>query len=208
MRTVVLVNYGSGNLHSAHKALVRAAQNAAASVGISVSENPEEIAAADAIMLPGVGAFGACMTALNERDGLVDALKSAVRQQGTPFLGVCVGMQLLADHGDEHGGAEGLGWIPGRVRLLNVHGHKSPHMGWNTVRGSGHPLLPPDGDAYFVHSYCFDPVRADVIAAETDYGETFPAMVATDNIAGVQFHPEKSQTYGLALLTNFLNWRP
>lgn len=205
MQRVALIDYGSGNLHSAAKALARVAEGQAE---IEVTSRPEEIVLADRVVLPGVGAFGACMAALDARDGVVDALEEVVRQKGRPFLGICVGMQLLATRGLEHGPHEGLGWIPGTVRPLRAPGRKVPHMGWNDVVSGGWPVLPPDGDAYFVHSYCFEADDPHTVAARCEYGETFPAAILSGNVAGVQFHPEKSQAYGLGLLRNFLNWEP
>ncbi|MEM9421986.1 MAG: imidazole glycerol phosphate synthase subunit HisH [Pseudomonadota bacterium] len=208
MQTVVLVDYGSGNVHSARKALVRAAHEAGIAADIVLSGDPDRVAKADRVVLPGVGAFGACRAMLDGKAGLVDALTHSVLEEKQPFLGICVGMQLLADEGVEHGHAAGLGWIGGQIRPLSAPGLKIPHMGWNTVEGAGHPLLPPDGDAYFVHSYCFQPNKPDAVAAQSTYGETFCAMVAKGNVAGVQFHPEKSQAYGLQFLSNFLTWDP
>lgn len=208
MISVALIDYGSGNLHSAEKALARAASAGRAETRITVTADPAQIAASDRVVLPGVGAFGACMAALSARPGLVEALTTHALERQRPFLGICVGMQLLAAHGEEHGRHKGLGWIAGRVRPLVVGDLKIPHMGWNTVRGQGHDLLPPDGDAYFVHSYCFDADNPSDVAAHCEYAEPFPAMVALGNIVGVQFHPEKSQAYGLALLANFLTWEP
>ncbi len=206
MQYVALIDYGSGNLHSAQKALVRAATERGVDAAIHVTSDPKVIATADRIVLPGVGAFGACMAALNERPGLAEAIDRHIRDAQRPFLGICVGMQLLAERGVEYGEHKGLGFLPGTVRLLEAKGQKLPHIGWNTVEGAGHPLLPPDGDAYFVHSYCFDATQANDVAATATYGERFTAMVARDNVAGTQFHPEKSQAFGLALLGNFLEW--
>lgn len=208
MQTVALIDYGSGNLHSAHKALVRAAQDHDVSIEIVVTSSVQEIEQADRVLLPGVGAFGACMAALQARSGIAEALEQVVLQRQRPFLGVCVGMQLLASEGIEHGHTKGLGWIPGQVIPIEAKGLKIPHMGWNDVEGHGHPLLPPNGDAYFVHSYRFAPEDPSAVVATTHYGETFPAMVAHGNIAGVQFHPEKSQHFGLSLLARFLTWEP
>ncbi|RFB05183.1 imidazole glycerol phosphate synthase subunit HisH [Parvularcula marina] len=208
MQTVALIDYGSGNLHSAEKALSSVAEEGASAARICVTSSPKEILKADRIVLPGVGAFGACMAALSARDGVIDALREAVLDKGAPFLGICVGMQLLASRGFEHGEHQGLGWIAGSVRALKAEGLKIPHMGWNDVQAKEHALFPPDGDAYFVHSFCFDAEDPADIAATATYGETFPAAIIRKNIAGVQFHPEKSQTYGLSLLGNFLNWEP
>ncbi len=178
------------------------------------------MARADSIVLPGVGAFRACMEALTARDGLVEAMTEAVRTRGAPFLGVCVGMQLLADRGLEFGETAGLGWIGGEVRRLSPdNGHaparhhaKVPHMGWNNIEPqSDHPLMKgmvPGEHMYFTHSFAFYPSAAADTAASVDHGGRFAAMVARDNVAGVQFHPEKSQAAGLALIQRFLEWRP
>ncbi|MEM1381532.1 MAG: imidazole glycerol phosphate synthase subunit HisH [Pseudomonadota bacterium] len=206
MPTVCLIDYGAGNLHSAQRGLERAAPSA--DHRIVVSADPNVILHADRLVLPGVGAFASCAEGLRARLGLEDAIRDAVLEKGRPFLGICVGMQLLADRGLEHGVTEGLGFIPGEVRLLDTRGERIPHMGWNDVRTeTSHPLSPNDGDAYFVHSYCFDASGSDIVATTT-YGETFPATVARGNVAGAQFHPEKSGQYGQAFLTNFLEWRP
>jgi imidazole glycerol-phosphate synthase subunit HisH len=213
MARVVLIDYGSGNLRSAEKALVRAAEMTAAPCEVEVTADPEAVAGADRLMLPGVGAFSACMDALEARPGLVEAMTDAVQAKGRPFLGVCVGMQLLADRGLEFGTRTGLGWIRGEVRALQpAHaGLKLPHVGWNDVAPRAHPLF-DGGEAapqrYYTHSYAFHPAdRGDEIAT-TDYGGSFAAAVARDNVAGVQFHPEKSQGAGLALIARFLEWRP
>ena len=208
MQNVVLVDYGSGNLHSAHKALVKAAADHGVPVRISVTDDPDQIRQADRIVLPGVGAFGACRAMLAARPGVVDALTDAVIHRTRPFLGICVGMQLLADRGLEYGEHSGLGWIGGTVRPVEAKGLKIPHMGWNRVTGAGHDLLAAAGDAYFVHSYCFDTDDPTHVAATVTYGEQFTAMVVKDHISGVQFHPEKSQAYGLSFLANFLKWDP
>lgn len=202
MLNLALIDYGSGNLHSARKALVRAAEMADIPARVDQTSEPDRIAAADRIVLPGVGAFGACMASLQMREGVVDAMAGAIRQ-GTPFLGICVGMQLLASKGLEHGEHEGLGWIEGTVRPLKTSGLKIPHMGWNEVIPVSQNFCNV-GDAYFVHSYCFEPDDENVVAATCDYGEKFAAAVSKDNIMGVQFHPEKSQSYGLAFLGRFL----
>ncbi|WP_031551252.1 imidazole glycerol phosphate synthase subunit HisH [Parvularcula oceani] len=209
MSVVCLIDYGSGNVHSARKALLHAASEAGRGQEVVLSSDPETIRSADRLVLPGVGAFASCMGRLEAADGVIAALREAV-SSGRPFLGICVGMQLLADRGLEHGDTKGLGLIGGTVRPLETGALASPHMGWNTVAPAGapHPLLPPEGDAYFVHSYCFDPADPSDVAAECDYGERFPAMVARGNVAGTQFHPEKSQGFGLSLLRNFLEWRP
>ena len=205
MRTCCLIDYGSGNVHSARKALM----HANADHDVVLSGDPDVITRADRVVLPGVGAFASCIGRLREADGVIEAIGAFVAS-GRPFLGICVGMQLMADRGEEHGGADGLGLIAGTVRRLDTKGLASPHMGWNDVRAvrGGHAVLPPDGDAYFVPSYAYEPEDEAVIAATADYPAPFPAMIARDNLVGTQFHPEKSQTYGLALLANFLEWSP
>ena len=210
MQSVALIDYGSGNLRSAEKALVRAADGTAE---IVVTSDPAAILAADRLVLPGVGAFAACMRALQARPGLEDALNEAVQEKGKPFLGICVGMQLLASRGLEFGEAPGLGWIPGDVRLVEPAdpNAKIPHMGWNNLTDlSGPPLVAAIGDQpmYFTHSFAFYPTDPKDVAAYVDHGGKFPAAVARGNVAGVQFHPEKSQSAGLALLARFLEWRP
>ncbi|WP_397413656.1 imidazole glycerol phosphate synthase subunit HisH [Phenylobacterium sp.] len=211
MRRVALIDYGSGNLRSAEKALVRAASGAAE---ILVTHDPEAVARADAVVLPGVGAFAACMTGLTERTGVIEAMTEAVRGRGAPFLGICVGMQLLAARGHEFGVTEGLGWIDGDVRKIapDDPALKVPHMGWNAPELTrSHPVLAGlDGEAavYFTHSFAMFPKDETDVAAYVDHGGRFPAAVARDNLVGVQFHPEKSQGPGLRLLADFLEWRP
>ncbi len=211
MQSVALINYGSGNLRSAEKALVKAADGRAR---ILVTDDPQTVAAADRVVLPGVGAFAACMQALQARPGLVEAMTEAVKGRGAPFLGVCVGMQLLATRGLEFGETAGLGWIEGEVRKLepNDPTAKVPHMGWNSLAGvSDLPVLADvkAGRAvYFTHSFAIWPKDEADVAAWVDHGGRFPAAVARGNVAGVQFHPEKSQDAGLSLLARFLEWRP
>lgn len=210
MQSVALIDYGSGNLRSAEKALVRAADGGAR---IHVTSDPETILAADRIVLPGVGAFAACMRAFQARPGLEDALNEAVREKGRPFLGICVGMQLVASRGLEFGETKGLGWIAGDVRRIEPADPtvKIPHMGWNTLTDlAGPPPIALIGEApmYFTHSFAFYPDDPAHVAAYVDHGGKFPAAVAKGNVAGVQFHPEKSQSAGLALLARFLEWRP
>jgi glutamine amidotransferase len=210
MQRVALIDYGSGNLRSAEKALVRAAQGQSE---IVVTDDPETVAGADRVVLPGVGAFAACMSALQARPGVIEAMTQAVRGKGAPFLGICVGMQLLATRGLEFGETPGLDWIPGDVKKIAPAdpAAKVPHMGWNRlVEVSPHALMAGlAGQAvYFTHSFAIFPKdRADVMAF-VDHGGRFPAAVAHGNVAGVQFHPEKSQTVGLSLLSRFLEWRP
>jgi imidazole glycerol-phosphate synthase subunit HisH len=208
MQRVALIDYGSGNLRSAEK--VRAAEGKAE---IVVTHDPEAVAAADRIVLPGVGAFAACMSALQARPGLIAAMTEAVRAKGAPFLGVCVGMQLLASRGHEFGETPGLDWIAGDVKRIEPAdpAAKVPHMGWNRlVAVADHPLMAGVGEqsVYFTHSFAFFPQDAADVMAEVDHGGRFPAAVARGNVAGVQFHPEKSQGPGLSLLSRFLEWRP
>jgi glutamine amidotransferase len=212
-----IVDYGSGNLHSAHKAFERAAREAALSREILVTADPEVVRTADHIVLPGVGAFADCRRGLGAVPGMVEALEEAVIARGRPFLGICVGMQLMASRGLEFEVAEGLGWIPGEVRLIEPGDAslKIPHMGWNTIEARGtHPLLEgiPTGagglHAYFVHSYHLAAAEPSQVLAQADYAGPVTAMVGRGNIAGTQFHPEKSQRLGLALIRNFLAWRP
>jgi glutamine amidotransferase len=214
---VAIVDYGSGNLHSAAKAFERAAREAGFDQAILVTRDPEVVATADRVVLPGVGAFADCRRGLDAVDGMVEALEEAVRRKGHPFFGICVGMQLMAERGREYEVTDGLGWIAGEVDRITPSdpGLKIPHMGWNTLNVvRPHPLvdgltLGPQGrHAYFVHSYQLRPAdRADLVA-EADYGGAVTAIVARDNIAGTQFHPEKSQKLGLALIGNFLRWEP
>jgi glutamine amidotransferase len=211
MQSVALIDYGSGNLRSAEKALVRAADGRA---DVVVTHDPEFVARADRIVLPGVGAFAACMAALSARDGVTEALETAVRGRGAPFLGICVGMQLMASRGHEFGVTAGLGWIEGDVRRITPADPalKVPHMGWNSLTGVADQTVLQglkDGAAvYFTHSFAMYPRDSGDVAAYVDHGGRFPAAVARGNLAGVQFHPEKSQAAGLRLLADFLEWRP
>jgi glutamine amidotransferase len=214
---VAIVDYGSGNLHSAQKAFERAAREAGIGAEVAVTADPDTVRGADRIVLPGVGAFADCRRGLDAVAGMVEAMEEAVHGRGRPFLGICVGMQLLADRGLEYEVADGLGWIGGDVVRIEPDDAalKIPHMGWNTLQPRGaHPLLAdiatgPSGlHAYFVHSYHLKAAEAADIAATTDYGGTVTAIVARGNVAGTQFHPEKSQKLGLALIGNFLRWRP
>jgi imidazole glycerol-phosphate synthase subunit HisH len=217
MQRLVIIDYGSGNLHSAAKAFERAARESEADVAIAVSSDPADVAAADRIVLPGVGAFADCKNGLEAIAGMREGLEESVRRKGRPFLGICVGAQLMAERGLEFRVTPGLGWIKGDVKAIEPKNPelKIPHMGWNTLSVvNDHPLLSgiatgPDGlHAYFVHSFhLVTPDRAALVA-EADYGGPVTAMVGSDNIAGTQFHPEKSQTLGLKLIANFLKWRP
>ena len=213
MTRAVLIDYGSGNLRSAEKALIRAASSLKHAPEVTTTADPEIVARADRIVLPGVGAFAACMSALQARPGLTEAIGEAVRVRGRPFLGVCVGMQLLASRGLEFGATPGLDWIGGEVRRLQPGDRslKIPHMGWNLIEGvMEHPVFEglEGRDMYFTHSFAIYPSDAADVAAWTTHGERFAAAVARDNLAGVQFHPEKSQGAGLELLGQFLEWRP
>jgi glutamine amidotransferase len=215
--TVAIVDYGSGNLHSAHKAFERAAREAGLAREVMVTSNPEAVAAADHIVLPGVGAFADCRRGLDGVVGMVEALEQAVRARGRPFLGICVGMQLMAARGLEYEITPGLNWIPGDVAAIrsNDPSLKIPHMGWNNLRRvRPHPVLEgiETGEkglhAYFVHSFQLFPDVDDDVVATAEYGGPISAVVGRANMVGVQFHPEKSQKLGLALISNFLKWRP
>jgi imidazole glycerol-phosphate synthase subunit HisH len=209
MALVALIDYGSGNLRSAEKALARAGADE-----IAVTDDPTIVARAERIVLPGVGAFADCMNGVRSIPGMIDALERAVLKDGRPFLGICVGMQLLARVGREFGDHDGLDWIDGEVVRLTPGDPalKIPHMGWNELAlKHPHPLLAgieSGAHAYFVHSYEFRAANASDVLATTDYGGAVTAMLARGNIAGTQFHPEKSQTVGLTLLKNFLAWVP
>lgn len=217
MQRLVIINYGSGNLHSAAKAFERAARESEADVRIEVSESPEAVATADRVVLPGVGAFADCKRGVDAVDGMREALEKAVREKARPFLGICVGAQLMAERGLEFRITPGFGWIKGDVKVIEPSDPalKIPHMGWNTLQVvNDHPLLagietgPCGLHAYFVHSFHLVTADRSTLVAETDYGGPVTAMVGIDNIAGTQFHPEKSQTLGLRLISNFLKWRP
>ena len=207
-KAIALIDYGAGNLHSVHNALI-----AAGAQHVAVTADPNLVAGAQRIVLPGVGSFRTCAEGLKGIDGMVEALERRVLEDGVPFLGICVGMQLLADRGLEHGSTPGLGWIAGEVRRIERTDPaiKVPHMGWNDVSLTPHHAdhgLIEAGEAYFLHSYHFVPEDGHDIAAMTDHGGGLVAAVARDNIAGVQFHPEKSQSYGIALMERFLEWKP
>jgi glutamine amidotransferase len=212
--SVAIVDYGSGNLRSAEKAFHKAAETQSPRPGVRVTSRPEEVLAADRIVLPGVGAFADCMAGLQALAGMPAALDEAVRRRGRPFLGICVGMQLLAERGLEDGVHAGLGWVAGDVvRLAPANpACKVPHMGWNRLRYCcPHPLfagLPEGTYVYFVHSYRLAAGDARVRVAETEHGQPILAALADGNVAGTQFHPEKSQAAGLRLIANFLRWRP
>jgi imidazole glycerol-phosphate synthase subunit HisH len=215
--TVAIIDYGSGNLHSAQKAFERAAREAGMTREIKVTSRPEDLRAADHVVLPGVGAFADCRRGLDHVGGMAAALEEAVLREGKPFLGICVGAQLLATRGLEHEVVAGLNWIEGDVASIkpNDPALKIPHMGWNTLDVQRpHAVLAgirtgPSGlHAYFVHSYQLYAANPASVVATADYGGPVTAVVARDNIVGTQFHPEKSQTLGLMLIANFLKWRP
>jgi glutamine amidotransferase len=207
--TTVIVDYGSGNLRSAAKAFERAANGNP----VEVSGDAKALSRADRIVLPGVGAFGDCAAGLRALPGMVEALEENVVTRGKPFLGICVGMQLMATRGLEHGVHQGLGWIEGEAMAIDGAGLKVPHMGWNDLRvtEAAHPVLAgidSGAHVYFVHSYRLVPANSSDIVAEVDYGGPVAAVVGHDNMVGTQFHPEKSQAVGLRLIANFLAWRP
>jgi glutamine amidotransferase len=215
--TVAIVDYGSGNLHSAAKAFERAAREQGLDQPIIVTRDPDAVARADRVVLPGVGAFADCRRGLDAVAGMVDALNESVRARGRPFLGICVGMQLMAERGREYEVVEGLGWIAGEVDRIAPSDPtlKIPHMGWNTLEErSPHPLLDgiavgPQGlHAYFVHSFHLKPAMRSDLVAEADYGGPVTAVVGRATMVGTQFHPEKSQRLGLKLIANFLKWKP
>lgn len=212
MEQVVVIDAGSGNLNSVLRAVQVCAQRLGKPARVTVTHDAEQVLHADRIVLPGQGAFAACMHGLQRREGLIEALEAAVLRRGAPLLGICVGMQLLAEIGLEHGAQRGLGWIGGVCRPLQPGLGRIPHMGWNTaVPCSAHPVFAPLGAGravYFAHSYIVADAPAHAIAAETEHNEKFACALARDTIAAVQFHPEKSQETGLAVLSQFLSWRP
>ncbi|MBC6416893.1 MAG: imidazole glycerol phosphate synthase subunit HisH [Rhodospirillales bacterium] len=211
---VTLIDYGSGNLPSAAKALERAAREGGHEAGIRVTDDPDAVLKAERVVLPGVGAFAACRDGLLAHPGLAEALQEHVRVHARPLLGICVGMQLMATQGCEHGIHSGFGWIGGEVVALRPDDPalKIPHMGWNALKDlAAHPVL--DGieagdQVYFVHSYHMCTGRAERVLATADHGGPVTAIVGKENLIGTQFHPEKSQAVGLHLLSNFLGWRP
>jgi len=219
MTRLAIIDYGSGNVRSVQRALEAAANHAEIRLDVTLTDDPDRIRAADRIVLPGVGHFADCAAGLSRRQGVTPAMIEAVFRKGSPFLGICVGMQLMADVGREDAETRGLGWIPGAVEKLKP-ADKSlpiPHMGWNELTDlKPHPVLAnlaaknPGGEphVYFVHSYALTPEHRDHIAATCDYGGKFAAAVARDNMFGTQFHPEKSQAAGQTLLANFLRWKP
>jgi imidazole glycerol-phosphate synthase subunit HisH len=213
--SVAIIDYGSGNLRSAAKAFERAVAEAGLDHAVNVTRSPADVAAASHVVLPGVGAFGDCRRGLDALGGMVDALRRTVIEGGRPFLGICVGMQLMATRGLEHGSHDGLGWIAGTVARLTPADPalKIPHMGWNELepQAPDHPFLAgiaPGDHAYFVHSYAFNAADPGDVLATVDYGGAVSAVIGRANMLGTQFHPEKSQAVGLRLITNFLKWRP
>jgi imidazole glycerol-phosphate synthase subunit HisH len=215
--SVAIVDYGSGNLHSAAKAFERAARECGYGEPIVVTSDPDVVARAERIVLPGVGAFADCRRGLDAVSGMVEALNARVRTQGRPFLGICVGMQLMAERGREYEVTAGLGWIPGEVDRITPSdpGLKIPHMGWNTLNEmrphkliEGIPVGPQGLHAYFVHSFHLKTAEPSSLVAQADYGGPVTAIVGRDTAVGTQFHPEKSQKLGLKLIANFLQWKP
>ncbi len=212
---VAIVDYGSGNLRSAAKAFEREAGAMPGRPGVHVTRDPDKVRRAERVVLPGVGAFADCKAGLAAIDGMIEALEEAVVRRGVPFLGICVGMQLMARTGLEHGKHEGFGWLDGEVRAIlpGEAGLKVPHMGWNELipAGGGHALLEGvarGAHAYFVHSYALVCRARETVFATVDYGGPVVAVAGRDNMVGTQFHPEKSQAVGLAVIANFLRWRP
>ncbi|HVY87241.1 MAG TPA: imidazole glycerol phosphate synthase subunit HisH [Hyphomonadaceae bacterium] len=213
MTRLAIIDYGSGNVRSVSRALAAAAHGAGIEAAISLTDDPEAIRTADRVVLPGVGHYADCAAGLASRNGVTEAMTEAVFKRGVPFLGVCVGMQLMSDVGREDVETKGLGWIHGAVERIRPAGNLPvPHMGWNVLTDlSPHPLLAGLGPAphvYFVHSYALRAQDASDVAAQCDYGGAFVAAVARDNIFGTQFHPEKSQQAGQTVLANFLRWKP
>ena len=215
--TAAIIDYGSGNLHSAAKAFECAARNMEGSEKIIVTRDPDVVFRADRVVLPGVGAFADCRKGLDALDGMVEAMTEAVRDKARPFLGICVGMQLMATRGREHVTTDGLGWIAGDVEKISPRDErlKIPHMGWNTLDPvREHPVLerlplgPKGRHAYFVHSYHLNAANETDVLARADYGGPVTAIVGKDTAIGTQFHPEKSQRFGLALIASFLRWKP
>jgi imidazole glycerol-phosphate synthase subunit HisH len=215
--STAIIDYGSGNLHSAHKAFERAARDSGLNSPVVVTSDPDFVRRADRIVLPGVGAFADCKRGLAAVPGMIEAMTEAVRGRGQPFLGICVGMQLMSGRGLEKDITAGLGWVPGDIGVIEPDGPslKIPHMGWNTLnRHKEHPLLDaiPTGSqgwhAYFVHSFHMRMPSPDILIADADYGGPVTAIIGRDTMVGTQFHPEKSQKLGLALIANFLRWCP
>nr|WIE92104.1 imidazole glycerol phosphate synthase subunit HisH [Mesorhizobium sp. WSM4875] len=214
---VAIIDYGSGNLRSATKAFERAAHEAGIAATIDLTAHAERVRSADRIVLPGVGAYADCAAGLHAVTGMWEAVEEAALRKGRPFLGICVGMQLMSERGLEKTVTEGFGWIAGDVKEITPKDPalKIPQIGWNTIElARNHPLFsgietgPKGLHAYFVHSYHLEARNPAEVLATADYGGPVTAAVARDNFAGTQFHPEKSQALGLALITNFLNWRP
>ncbi len=214
---LAIVDYGSGNLRSAAKAFERSAREADIRCDVTVTSDPEMVLSADRVILPGVGAFGDCMRGLNNLPGMIEALEDVAHIKCRPFFGICVGMQLMATTGLEHGTHKGLGWIKGEVTPIPTTGpnYKIPHMGWNnlvqTPAGKRHTVLKginAADHAYFVHSYQFKCANPDNILATVEYSEEIVAVIAQNNVIGTQFHPEKSQAVGLNIIKNFLVWTP
>jgi len=212
--SVAIIDYGSGNLRSAAKAFERAAREANLTLPIDVTADPKKVRDADRVVLPGVGAFGDCKQGLEALPGMIDAIEDAALKSAKPFLGICVGMQLMADTGREHGDHRGFGWIPGEVAPIKSNDEtlKIPHMGWNdlTIEKS-HAMfdkIKSGAHAYFVHSYGFVCEESEHVLATVDYGGAITAAIGRDNLIATQFHPEKSQAMGLQFITNFLKWKP
>jgi|TARA_B110000438_G_C15657556_1_gene582352 glutamine amidotransferase len=208
MKKIVIVDYGLGNIVSAQQSFVRASLDNKISSKVIISNNPGDIEEATHVVLPGQGAFKSCMDGLKKINGMISSLEKSIMKNKKPFLGICVGMQLLADSGLENGTHKGLGWIEGTIKKLEVNKLKLPHMGWNTIKNSNQETkikFDNQKDFYFVHSYYFDCLNVKNVIAYTNYGINFPSIVNKENVYGVQFHPEKSSKQGLNLIKNFLS---
>ena len=207
-KRVVIVDYGSGNILSAKQSFLKASNDSKLNADVFISNNPKDIERSSHVVLPGQGAFNSCMTGLKNIPGMIDSLTENIVINKKPFLGICVGMQLLANTSYENGEHKGLGWLKGEIKRLKVGQLKLPHMGWNNVKIKKNPItknFPLDmGEFYFVHSYYFDCDNKSNIIGSTHYGIDFPSIVVKENIYGVQFHPEKSSDQGLQLIKNFL----
>ena len=206
-KTITIVDYGSGNLLSAQQSFIKAASSLGIDAEIQISNNPKKLELSTHVVLPGQGAFKTCMDGIQKIPGMKDELNQFVKIKQRPFLGICVGMQLLADSSEENGNHQGLGWIEGTIKKIPGADIKLPHMGWNSIKivNKNSEIKPAENDYYFVHSYYFDCTNTDYILAETKYSINFPSIVNKENVYGCQFHPEKSSTQGLNIIKDFIN---